>query len=194
MFELRSGFHVSPRRIFLLSNFTLRLFLDQFESLSYRSLVYTEFGGLTGIKVIRNFLPNFASFDRSFFEFVWLTDEYFPAEKEIVLFLSFHACAHHFYNFNQLASSFIAQNKKVTNNVHLMKFENLKTCGSLWGNNSNSTHVDWWTAKHHFSRPRHKQDCNPRGPGMRIVVYTRNLLPVSRPRGQPSRYLKLSNV
>ena len=101
--------------------------------------------------------------------------------------------AHHFYNFNQLVSGFIAQNKKVTNNVHLMKFENLKTCGSLWGNNSNSTHVDWWTAKHHFSRPRHKQDCNPRGPGMRIVVYTRNLLPVSRPRGQPSRYLKLSN-
>ena len=98
--------------------------------------------------------------------------------------------AHHFYNFNQLVSGFIAQNKKVTNNVHLMKFENLKTCGSLWGNNSNSTHVDWWTAKHHFSRPRHKQDCNPRGPGMHIVVYTRNLLPVSRPRGQPSRYLK----
>ena len=102
--------------------------------------------------------------------------------------------AHHFYNFNQLVSGFIAQNKKVTNNVHLMKFENLKTCGSLWGNNSNSTHVDWWTAKHHFSRPRHKQDCNPRGPGMRIVVYTRNLLPVSCPRGQPSRYLKLSSV
>ena len=102
--------------------------------------------------------------------------------------------AHHFYNFNQLVSGFIAQNKKVTNNVHLMKFENLKTCGSLWGNNSNSTHVDWWTAKHHFSRPRHKQDCNPRGPGMRIVVYTRNLLPVSRPRGQPSRYLELSIV
>ena len=101
--------------------------------------------------------------------------------------------AHHFYNFNQLVSGFIAQNKKVTNNVHLMKFENLKTCGSLWGNNSNSTHVDWWTAKHHFSRPRHKQDCNPRGPGMRIVVYTRNLLPVRRPRGQPSRYLKLSS-
>ena len=75
-----------------------------------------------------------------------------------------------------------------------MKFENLKTCGNLWGNNSNSTHVDWWTAKHHFSRPRHKQDRNPRGPGMRIVVYTRNLLPVSRPRGQPSRYLKLSIV
>ena len=75
-----------------------------------------------------------------------------------------------------------------------MKFENLKTCGSLWGNNSNSTHVDWWTAKHHFSRPRHKQDCNPRGSGMRIVVYTRNLLPVSRPRGQPSRYLELSIV
>ena len=66
-------------------------FLDQFESLSYRSLVYTEFGGLTGIKVIRNFFPNFASFDRSFFEFVWLTDEYFPAEKEIVLFLPSHA-------------------------------------------------------------------------------------------------------
>ena len=102
--------------------------------------------------------------------------------------------AHHFYNFNQLVSGFIAQNKKVTNNVHLMKFENLKTCGSLWGNNSNSTHVDWWTAKHHFSRPRHKQDCNPRGSGMRIVVYTRNLLPVSRPRGQPSRYLELSIV
>ena len=102
--------------------------------------------------------------------------------------------AHHFYNFNQLVSGFIAQNKKVTNNVHLMKFENLKTCGNLWGNNSNSTHVDWWTAKHHFSRPRHKQDCNPRGPGMRIVVYTRNLLPVSRPRGQPSRYLKLSSI
>ena len=101
--------------------------------------------------------------------------------------------AHHFYNFNQLVSGFIAQNKKVTNNVHLMKFENLKTCGSLWGNNSNSTHVDWWTAKHHFSRPRHKQDWNPRGPGMRIVVYMRNLLPVSRTRGQPSRYLKLSN-
>ena len=100
--------------------------------------------------------------------------------------------AHHFYNFNQLVSGFIAQNKKVTNNVHLMTFENLETCGNLWGNNSNSTHVDWWTAKHHFSRPRHKQDRNPRGPGMRIVVYTRNLLPVSRPRGQPSRYLKLS--
>ena len=73
-----------------------------------------------------------------------------------------------------------------------MKFENLKTCGNLWGNNSNSTHVDWWTAKHHFSRPRNKQDRNRRGPGMRIVVCTRNLLPVSRPRGQPSRYLKLS--
>ena len=102
--------------------------------------------------------------------------------------------AHHFYNFNQLVSGFIAQNKKVTNNVHLMTFENLETCGNLWGNNSNSTHVDWWTAKHHFSRPRHKQDRNPRGPGMRIVVYTRNLLPVSRPRGQPSRYLKLSTV
>ena len=102
--------------------------------------------------------------------------------------------AHHFYNFNQLVSGFIAQNKKVTNNVHLMTFENLETCGNLWGNNSNSTHVDWWTAKHHFSRPRHKQDRNPRGPGMRIVVYTRNLLPVSRPRGQPSRYLKLSNI
>ena len=77
--------------------------------------------------------------------------------------------AHHFYNFNQLVSGFIAQNKKVTNNVHLMTFENLETCGNLWGNNSNSTHVDWWTAKHHFSRPRHKQDCNPR-----------HLLPVSR--------------
>ena len=64
---------------------------DQFESLFYRSLVYTEFDGLTGNKVIRNFSPNFASFDRSFFEFVRLTDEYFPAEKEIVLFLSFHA-------------------------------------------------------------------------------------------------------
>ena len=63
----------------------------QFESLSYRSLVYTEFDGLTGIKVIRNVSPNFASFDRSFFEFVRLTDEYFPAEKEIVLFLPFHA-------------------------------------------------------------------------------------------------------
>ena len=100
--------------------------------------------------------------------------------------------AHHFYNFNQLVSGFIAQNKKVTNNVHLKKFENLKTCGNLQGNNSNSTLVDWWTAKRHFSRPRHKQVCNPRGPGMRIVVYTRNLLPVSRPRGQPSRYLKLS--
>ena len=69
-----SRFHVNPRRIFLPSNFTLKCFLDQFESLSYRSLVYTEFGGLTGIKVIRNFFPNFASFDRSFFEFVWLTD------------------------------------------------------------------------------------------------------------------------
>ena len=102
--------------------------------------------------------------------------------------------AHHFYNFNQLVSGFIAQNKKVTNNVHLMTFENLETCGNLWGNNSNSTHVDWWTAKHHFSRPRHKQDRNPRGPGMRIVVYTRNLLPVSRPQGQPSRYLKVSII
>ena len=52
-------------------------------------------------------------------------------------------CAHHFYNFNQLVSGFITQKKNVTNNVHLMKFENLKTCGNLWENNSNSTHVDW---------------------------------------------------
>ena len=76
----------------------------------------------------------------------------------------------------------------------LMKFDNLKTCGNIWENNSNSTHVDWRTAKHHFSRPRYKQDCNPRGQVKCIVVYTRNLLPVSRPRCQPFRYLKLSNT
>ena len=102
--------------------------------------------------------------------------------------------AHHFYNFNQLVSGFIAQNKKVTNNVHLMKFENLKTCGSLWGNNSNSTHVDWWTAKHHFSdvldtnrtEIRVNQACALWS--TREIYFRSAVLEVSRP-----EYLKLSS-